>query len=51
MSTSEREREPEPQSTGPDTDPDVHVDDDAPHGVPDEALETESQAEGGPAGA
>ena len=45
------EREPEPLSTGPDTDPDAHVADDEPQGVPDEALETESQGEGGPAGA
>ncbi len=49
MSTAERD--PEPQSTGPDVDPDAHVDEDEPQGVPDEALETESQGEGGPAGA
>ncbi len=48
---SHEEREPEQSPTGPDTDPDAHVDEDQPQGVDDEALETESQGEGGPAGA
>ena len=47
------EREPEQphESTGPNTDPERHIDDDQPRGVSDDALETESQGEGGPAGA
>ena len=53
MTYAEREPEPEPhpESTGPDVDPDAHVDEDEPQGVSDEALETESLGEGGPAGA
>ena len=52
MTDAEREPDaPQPEPTGPDVDPDAHVDPDEPQGVPDEALETESQGEGGPAGA
>ena len=50
--TSERDPEPvQHESTGPNTDPDVHIDPDQPQGVDEDALETESLGEGGPSGA